>query len=77
MAKVGNDTDGRSTIITAIQGICNAMVQEGKIYDGAVVEIDPDNKPKGDSAWFNITVDDIDTLEKVYLNYNFRFTSAA
>ena len=77
VAKVGNDTDGRSTIITAIQGICNAMVQEGKIYDGAVVEIDPDNKPKGDSAWFNITVDDIDTLEKVYLNYNFRFTSAA
>lgn len=77
IAKVGNDTDGRSTIITAIQGICNAMVQEGKIYDGAVVEIDPDNQPRGDSAWFNITVDDIDTLEKVYLNYNFRFTSAA
>lgn len=77
IAKVGNDTDGRSTIITAIQGICNAMVQEGKIYDGAVVEIDPDNQPRGDSAWFNITVDDMDTLEKVYLNYNFRFTSAA
>ena len=36
---------------------------------------DDDNPPEGDSAWFVIAVDDIDSIEKVYLLYRFRFTA--
>lgn len=40
---------------------------------GAHVEVDPDNKPEGDSAWFVVYADDIDALEKMYYTFKFRF----
>ena len=34
------------------------------ILDGYTVELDAANPPEGDSAWFIIQADDIDSLEK-------------
>jgi hypothetical protein len=71
--KVNNDSDGRATIIQLGNGICNNMVAEKKLFAGAHLELDPDNPPYGDSAWFRVYADDIDALEKIYLTYLFRF----
>lgn len=74
---VNNDPDGRAAVIQNAQGVLNAMVAEMKLLAGATVTEDPDNAPAGDSAWFVITADDIDSLEKVYFTYKFRFSTAS
>jgi len=73
MGRINNDDDGRMTVIQLGNNVCNAMVAEGKLLPGAYVEIDPDNAPQGDSAWFRVFVDDIDALEKGYYAFGFRF----
>ena len=72
---INNDEDGRATVIQTVKGVLNAMVAETKLMAGASVEVDPSNAPVGDSAWFVIVADDIDSLEKVYFTYKFRFAS--
>jgi hypothetical protein len=49
------------------------MVAERKLLGGAHCEIDPDNAPAGDSAWFLVFADDVDALEKMYFAFKFRF----
>jgi hypothetical protein len=49
------------------------MVAERKLLPGAYTEVDPDNTPRGDSAWFLVYADDIDALEKLYFTFKFRF----
>ena len=49
------------------------MVGEKKISPGGTVELDASNPPKGDSAWFHISPDDIDSMEIFYLTYRYRF----
>ena len=73
IGKINNDSDGRATFIAAAQGVVNAMIGEKKLLDGTVDE-DPLNPPAGDSAWFVIAVDDIDSIEKAYLTFKFRFS---
>jgi len=73
IGKINNDSDGRATFIAAAQGVVNAMIGEKKLLDGTVYE-DPLNPPAGDSAWFVIAVDDIDSIEKAYLTFKFRFS---
>lgn len=70
---VDNSADGRATICAAIQGIINAMIGEGKLLAGGSCVVDPDNPPAGDSAWFKIAVDDLDSAEKLYFAFGFRF----
>lgn len=70
---VDNDNDGRAAVISAIQDVINAMVGEKKIAPGGMVYLDSSNPPKGASAWFLIAVDDVDSLEHIYLTYRFRF----
>ena len=53
--------------------VMDAMVGEKKISPGGTVELDASNPPKGDSAWFNISPDDIDSMEIFYLTYRYRF----
>ncbi len=77
IGKVNNDSDGRATFIAAAQGVVNAMIGEKKLLDGGTVYEDPQNPPAGDSAWFIIAVDDIDSIEKSYLAFKFRFTPEA
>lgn len=76
VGKVNNDTDGRAAIIAAGQSIINTMMAEKKLSAGAMTE-DEANPAKGDSAWFVIAVDDIDSIEKFYLTYRFRFAPEA
>ena len=77
MPKVGRvpaDTDGVADIVQAGQRILDAMVNERKVMPGAVFAEDPSNPYSGDSAWFLIQADDIDSLEKIYLHYQFRYS---
>lgn len=76
-AKLDNSDDGRAAVIAAIYQVIDAMVGEKKLDSGAQVVVDPAHPPKGDSAWFNIQTDDLDSLERMYLTYKFRFSKPA
>ena len=73
VGNVNNDTDGRQTIMAAAQKVINTMVAEKKLLAGSTVYEDPGNPAEGDSAWFKLAIDDIDSAEKIYLTYQFRF----
>ena len=74
--RVDNNTDGSTAVKQAVQGVLNAMVSEGKLSSGATVSSDSSNKATGDSAWFIIQADDIDSLEKIYEVFQFRFSAS-
>lgn len=74
IGKVNNDINGRATIIAAAQRVADAMIGESKLST-ATVSLDGSNRPEGDSAWFIVQVDDIDSLEKMYLTFRFRFSA--
>lgn len=73
IGRINNDPDGRMTIVQVSNGECQTMVAEKKLLAGAHVELDTDNPPEGDSAWFLVYADDIDALEKMYYAFKFRF----
>lgn len=73
VGKVNNDSNGRGTIIAAAQKIINEMIAEHKLVTGSYVEEDSAHPPEGDSAWFLLHILDLDSLEKVYLTYIFRY----
>ena len=72
IGKVDNDEDGRASVIAAAQRVCDAMIGEKKLLAGTVYE-DEANPPQGDSAWFIVAIDDLDSIEYIYLKYTFRF----
>lgn len=74
VGRVSADTDGVADVIQSGQRILDAMVNEGKLMPGATFAEDPANPFGGDSAWFIIQADDIDSLEKIYLQYQFRYS---
>ena len=74
VGRVSADSDGVADIIQAGQRVLDAMVTEGKLFTGPVFMEDPANPYEGDSAWFIIQADDIDSLEKIYLHYKFRYS---
>ena len=74
VGRVSADTDGVADIVQSGQRVLDSMVAEGKLHDGAVFCEDPANPYTGDSAWFLVQVDDIDSLEKIYLHYQFRYS---
>jgi hypothetical protein len=75
--KVNCDNDGISIAIQTAQKVLDAMVGEKKLADGATIYADPSKVALVDSAWLVIDADDIDSLEKIYLHYRFRFSAAA
>jgi len=75
IGKINNDTDGRQTVMAAAQKVLNTMAGEKKILDSSYVYEDPANPAEGDSAWFKLAIDDIDSLEHIYLTYQFRFSA--
>lgn len=75
IGKVNNDEDGRMTVVQVCNAICNAMVAEKKLLSGAKVEVDPDVVSQGDSASFVVYADDIDSMEKMYVCFKFRFST--
>lgn len=72
--KVDNDTNGRATVISQIQGVGDSMKEEGKLVACAVTE-SKTYKANGDSAWFDIDVIDKDSMEYIYLTFLFRFST--
>lgn len=75
VGKINNDTDGRAAVVAAGQSVIDTMIAEKKLAIGSQMSEDESNPAKGDSAWFIIAVDDIDSMEKIYLTYRFRFSS--
>lgn len=73
VGQVNNDTNGRAAVIAAAQRVIDAMIGEGKLLGGNCL-LDTSQQPAGDSAWFKVTADDIDALEKIYLTFGFRFS---
>lgn len=75
VGKVSADSDGIANIIQTGQRILDQMVySEGKLRIGATFSEDPANPYSGDSAHFIIQADDVDSLEKIYLEYRFRYS---
>ena len=77
MPKVGRvsaDKDGVADIIQTGQRVLDAMVNEKKLHAGATFFEDPQNPFDADSAWFIVQSDDIDSLEKIYEHYQFRYS---
>lgn len=74
VGKVNCDTDGIAYIIQCASGVIKEMIAEKKLSAGSFYE-DPENPHAGDSAWFIIEVDDIDSLEKIYLHYQYSYSA--
>jgi hypothetical protein len=73
VGKVNCNADGIADLIQTGNGVLAAMCAEGKITSNYSIECE---KYSGDSAWFTISVIDIDSLEKIYLHYQFRYSEA-
>ena len=73
VGRLNNDENGRATIITAMNSIINEMIGEGKLFSGSYAHEDPRYTPEGDRAWFVLDIDDIDSMEKLYLTYRFSY----
>jgi hypothetical protein len=76
IGKIDNDQNGRSTVISQLQAVGNAMIAEGKLIDCRVTESTV-YVADGDSAWFDVTVIDKDSMEHIYLTYKFQFSTNA
>ena len=74
VGRVSADSDGVADIIQTGQRVLDAMITEGKLLPGATFTEDTANPHEGDSAWFIIQSDDIDSLEMIYLQYQFRYS---
>lgn len=74
VGKVDNDTNGRATVISQIQGVGDSMKEEGKLVACMVTESSA-YKADGDSAWFDIDVIDKDSMEHIYLTFLFQFST--
>lgn len=74
VGRVPADSDGVADVVQTGQRILDAMVSdERKLFNATFAE-DPDNPFEADSAWFIVQADDIDSLEKIYLKYQFRYS---
>ncbi len=71
--KIDCDNDGIAIITERVQGVINDMITEGKLHDSSTIYEDPNNLHTSDSAWFIIEADDVDSFEKGYLTYMYRF----
>lgn len=74
IGKVDNDKNGRSTIISRIRDVGKSMVGESKLNALEVAEssVYPADV---DSAWFDISIVDKDSMERIYMTYTFQFST--
>ena len=74
VGKTDNDSNGRSTIVSRMNDIGTAMVEESKLV--AFKASESSTYPADvDSAWFDISVIDKDSMEHIYLTYQFQFST--
>lgn len=74
VGKVDNDMNGRATVISQMQSVGDAMIEESKLIACTVSESST-YKSDGDSAWFDIDVIDKDSMEHIYLTFLFQFST--
>ena len=74
VGRISADSDGVADIVQTGQRVLNAMITEGKLLAGATFTEDTANPHDGDSAYFIIQADDMDSLEMIYLEYQFRYS---
>lgn len=75
IGKVNCDNIGIGDCINAAQSVLDAMVDEAKLKEGASFAEDETKQRGPDYAYFVIVADDLDSLEKIYLTYQFRFSA--
>lgn len=74
VGKINCNADGVANVIKLGSDVIDSMISEGKLLAGSITA-DPAKPQAGDSAWFLIDVSDLDVLEKIYLTYQFKFSS--
>jgi hypothetical protein len=74
LGQVNNSADGRAMLIAVANRVAQDMVNQG-VLGGAAVMVDPSRPPTGDAAFFLATIDDPDSLERVYVKFGFRLTA--
>ena len=74
IGNINNDDNGRSTIIAAAQKVINEMAGEAKLMPASYVELDEAHPPEGDSVYLRLYILDIDSAEKIYSTYVFRYS---
>jgi hypothetical protein len=74
LGQVNNSADGRAMMVAVGNRVALDMVNAGTLGGAEIIE-DPANPPSGDSAWFIATIDDPDSLEKVYIRFGFRLSA--
>lgn len=74
VGNIDNDKNGRATVISQLQNIGETMIEEQKLIACMVAESE-ENQADGDSAWFDIAVIDKDSMEHLYLTYQFQFST--
>lgn len=77
IGRVRCDNDGIANVIKLGMDVLEAMYRENKIEADYTFVEDPERPHEGDSAWFLISCNDLDALEKIYLSYTFRYSSNA
>ena len=74
VGKVDNDTNGRKTIVSNLNGVGADMIGEGKLTAFTASE-STKFVSDGDSCWFDIDVVDKDSAEHIYCMYKFQFST--
>lgn len=74
IGKVNNNKNGRLTVKARLQQVIDKMVSEEKLVEGTVKESE---SPESDTdyAYYDITVIDLDSIEKLYLTYIFQYST--
>ena len=75
VGQVNCDDIGIGDVIMRGQAVLDAMIKEGKLKTGATFVEDTEYRRGTDYAHFVIAADDLDSLEKIYLRYQFRFSA--
>ena len=73
IGKVNCDSDGIANVIQQGQMVLDEMAKERKLIDPTFI-IDSEKGYGGDTAHFIIDAVDIDTLERIFLNYQFKYS---
>lgn len=75
VGRVSANSNGIADIVQTGQRVVDQMANtEGKLATGAKFIEDTSKPYTADSAWFIIQADDVDSLEKIYLQYQFRYS---
>lgn len=74
IGRINNNEEGIENVIQVAQTVIDTMISENKLASGSI-EVDSSKEYAADYAYFNISVVDIDSLEKIYLHYKFRYTA--